>query len=88
MTWRAEQINDLAGLFGLNEMSKAAWSLCELLDLCSDGHANERSAIASHIRSLELLRAGDQVPEEERLAVLNGLSAVLDHFRNEAHPVS
>ncbi len=81
---RANEINALGGLFGLADMGRAAWSLCELIDIAEAGPPSTRAAMDAHVRSLRLLRAGDALPEDERKAVLEGLDKVLAHVRSEA----
>ncbi len=79
----ANRIFGLGGLFGLDDMGKVAWSLCELIDLSAGTAPSARAAIDAHVRSLRLLRFG-ALPEVERAAVLAGLDRLLAHVRGEA----
>lgn len=81
----ANQINALGALFGLAPMGKAAWSLCDLVDLCEANPPSAKAAIEAHVRSLQLLRAaGDTLSAEEQGAVLAGLERLIAHIRGEA----
>lgn len=68
----------LGGVFGLSDLSRAAYSLCELIDRTRDRGGPDPEALKVHVRSLKLLRLGEAVPEEERGKVLSGLTAVVD----------
>ena len=80
----ANQINTLGGLLGLGAMGEAAWSLCDLVDLCEANPPSARAAIDAHVKSLQLLRAGDALSPAEQGAVLAGLKRLLAHIRDEA----
>jgi hypothetical protein len=80
----ANQINALGALFGLNKMGKAAWSLCEVLDLLEVDLPSGRPAIDNHVRSLQILRTGPLLPEGEADALLAGLASLLEHIRMES----
>jgi hypothetical protein len=70
--------------FGLIGMGKAAWSLCELLDLLEVDLPSGRPAVDTHVRSLQILRSGALLPKAERRALLAGLSSLLAHVRTES----
>lgn len=76
---RANEALGLAGLFGLPDLGKAAYSLCELIDSRAEGKGCSPQALAVHVDSLRLLRAGDAIPAAERDKILAGLSAVVAH---------
>ena len=72
-------VMDAAGPFGLEDLCKAAFSLCELVDRCSrlDRPVDPRG-IAVHVQALRLLSAPGAIPMPARQAVLDGLQRVLD----------
>lgn len=80
----ANQIFSFGAMFGLEEMGKGAWSLCELIDISEQNPPSTRAAINAHVSSLRLLRAGDALPEDQRATVLAGLEQLLAHVRSEA----
>lgn len=77
----ANEAIGIAGVFGLPDLGKAAYSLCELIDSRPPGHGVGRRALDVHIDSLRLLRTGDIMPEPERAAMVAGLVAVVDHAK-------
>ena len=80
----ANRINALGALFGLAGMGKAAWSLCETIDIIGPGLPSARPAVDAHVRSLQILRAGATLPDAEGQALLAGLSSLTAHLRTEA----
>jgi hypothetical protein len=74
-------INGMAGHFGLEDMGKAAYSLCELIDASQENGGAERSAIMVHVESLMLLRQPEGLGEVGRKAMLEGLTKVVAHAR-------
>ena len=77
-------INATGALFGLAGMGKAAWSLCEVIDLLETDLPSGRPAIDAHVRSLRILRSGELLPAAEGEALLAGLASLLAHIRTEA----
>jgi hypothetical protein len=72
----SNRIIGLGGIFGFDELGKAAYSLCELV---SRFQANDRvdwPLIAVHVDGLKLLRNPDEHPAEQRRDVLEGLNRV------------
>ena len=80
----ANQINATGALFGLTGMGKAAWSLCEVLDLLETDLPSGRPAVDAHVRSLRILRSGELLPPAEGKVLLDGLASLLAHIRTEA----
>lgn len=78
---RANEAVGLAGLFGLPDLGKAAYSLCELIDSRPAGQGVGRQALDVHVESLRILRLGDAVPAVERENMVAGLIAVVDHAK-------
>ena len=74
---QSNHIVGLGGVFGLGDLSRAAYSLCDLVDRARDHGGPDRQALLVHVNSLKLLRLGDAVPAEERRKVLDGLTAVV-----------
>jgi hypothetical protein len=81
---RSNEALGLAGLFGLGDLSKAAYSLCELIDSRPAGQGVGREALEVHIDSLRLLRFGDAIPQAERDNMISGLAAVVAHGKRAA----
>jgi hypothetical protein len=81
---RANEAVGLAGVFGLPDLGKAAYSLCELIDSRPAGEGCSRQALDVHIDSLRLLRLGDAVPAAERDNMVAGLIAVVSHAKRTA----
>jgi len=80
----ANKINSTGALFGMAGMGKAAWSLCEVIDLLETDLPSGRPAVDAHVRSLRILRSGELLPEAEGQALLSGLASLLAHVRTEA----
>ena len=72
--------NDLigvAGVFSLNAVGDASYSLCELLDGLIETATWNWPAVEVHLNGLKLLRMlGENIGEAERDQVLAGLRAV------------
>ncbi|MBS0296726.1 MAG: Hpt domain-containing protein [Proteobacteria bacterium] len=79
----ANHINGTAGHFGLEDMGKAAYSLCDLIDAAQDSGGAERTAVMVHVESLALLRHPEGLGEVGRKAVLDGLAKVVSHARGK-----
>ena len=67
---RANDIHAVAGVFGLKDMSDAAFCLCELIDRLRDKATWFKPAIDVHLSSLRLLR---QPSDDERTDVVESL---------------
>jgi hypothetical protein len=76
----SNEVLGIAGLFGMPDLGKAAYSLCELID-SRGGQGCSRKALDVHIDSLRLLRFGDAVPQAERENMIAGLAAVVAHAK-------
>lgn len=72
----ANEIVGLGGVFGLPDLSQAAYSLCELIDQSAAGGPGVE-AVRVHIDALRLLRLGEAAPPAERRQVLEGLRDVV-----------
>jgi hypothetical protein len=70
MYQRANDIHAIAGVFGLAEMSDAAFCLCELIDRLRNQSAWSKPAVDVHLSSLRLLR---HPSKEDRAGVVEGL---------------
>ena len=72
-------VMDAAGPFGLDDLCKAAFSLCELVDRYTriDRSVDPRG-IQVHVQALRLLSTPGAVPPAARHTVLDGLNRVLD----------
>jgi hypothetical protein len=66
----------LGGVCGLDDLSQAAYSLCDLIDQAQPA-LPQPQAVQVHVDALRLLRHGPLVPEGERRQVLQGLSDVV-----------
>ncbi len=71
---RANEIGGLAGVYGLEAMGDAAFSLCELLDHLMTEDAWNAQAVAVHLNGLRLLRSITGPGEDNE--VLQGLRKV------------
>lgn len=68
----SNDIVGVAGMFDMNELGEAAFSLCELLDRLKSANQWDGPAVEVHVSSLALLRhAKPDTPENQ--AVLMGL---------------
>jgi len=72
---RSNDIHAIAGVFGLADMSTAAFCLCELVDRLRTKAAWSKPAIDVHLSSLRLLR---QPSDENRSGVVEGLKRLTD----------
>lgn len=77
----ASRVIDVSMFVTDTGVDKAAMSLCGLADSCSEQGAWRWDAVDVHLNALKLLRAmGDQLPSEQREAMLQGLYQV-SHYR-------
>ena len=67
---RGNDIHAVAGVFGLADMSAAAFCLCELVDRLRTQAAWSKPAVDVHLSSLHLLR---HPSKEDRASVVEGL---------------
>lgn len=74
----SNEMTGLAGLFGREDLGKAAHSLCELLDRTGSWERCSPVALKVHIDSLGLLRHPAALTEAELKAILGGLEKVVD----------
>lgn len=74
----------LAGVFGLKDLSAAAYSLCELIDSRPQDKGVEAKAMTVHVDSLRLLRQGDAIDPAQRQAMLDGLAKVVARSKRAA----
>lgn len=74
---RSNEIVGLGGVFGMQDLSAAAYSLCELVDRTRERGGPDRAAMAVHVNALRLLRMGVAVDEAERTRMLDGLASVV-----------
>jgi hypothetical protein len=74
----------LAGVFGLKDLSAAAYSLCELVDSRPPDSGVDPMAMMVHVDSLRLLRQGDTFDPTQREAMLHGLSQVVARAKRAA----
>ena len=74
---RSNEIVGLGGVFGMRDLSAAAYSLCELVDRTRERGGPDRQALAVHVSSLRLLRMGGAIEEAERAKMLDGLANVV-----------
>ena len=76
---RATAVLDAAGPFGLDDLCRAAFSLCELADRYSRGDMPaDRRSLEVHVHALRLLSHPEATPPEARQVVLDGLAKVLE----------
>ncbi len=78
------QIVSLAGTFGMSGLGRAAYSLCELIDVTLDADGCPRGEIRVHAESLQLLRHAERLGEAGEAAVLEGLAKIIRHAQGRA----
>ncbi len=74
----ASDIHGVAGVFGLEALGEAAFSLCELADRLRRSDRWSQDAIDVHISALRLLRHPESADDSNQ--VLRGLYQVLGRF--------
>jgi uncharacterized protein YuzB (UPF0349 family) len=75
----ANEVFALAGVFGMAQLGKAAYSLCELIDRSRDAGKWSNPAFDAHMNALRLLRfEPTDADRTVREAVLGGLREVVD----------
>jgi hypothetical protein len=74
---RSNEIVGMGGVFGMPDLSAAAYSLCELVDRTRDHGGPSQDALAVHVDSLRLFRLGQAITDEQRRAMLAGLADVV-----------
>ena len=75
---------DSVGPFGLDDVSAAAFSLCDLSDRLRSAGRNDPASIEVHVRSLRLLLQLPQDAVAGRREVLDGLERVVARFPKPA----
>lgn len=75
---RASEVVELAGLYGLTGLGRAAYSLCDLADTLRAGGRTNAAAVAVHLEALRLLRHAD---DAVAAPILDGLKAVAARVR-------
>lgn len=75
----------LAGLFGREDLGKAAHSLCELLDRAGDWERCPAVALRVHVDSLLLLRHPDALSPPQLAEILDGLAKVVQRTTHAEH---
>jgi chemotaxis protein histidine kinase CheA len=75
----ANELAGTAGVFGLAGLGRAAYSLCELLDVLKTAASWNAAAVTVHLEGLRLLRGADEaaMPPEATAAILAGLDKVV-----------
>jgi hypothetical protein len=69
---------EVAGVFGMNPLSEAAFSLCDLLDRFKTLRRYSYPALVVHLQALQALRASPDEPGPEAKTMLDGLRRVVD----------
>ena len=72
---RANDIHAVAGVFGLKDMSDAAFCLCELIDRLRDKASWIKPAVDVHLSSLRLLR---HPSDDDRTGVVESLKRLTE----------
>ena len=80
----ASAIVDSAGLFDLEDVGQAAYSLCELVDRLGHARVWDGPAVQVHVGSIRLLRGLPADAARERAQLLAGLNAVTAKYAVEA----
>ena len=79
----SSSVLDHAGLFDLEDVGRAAYSLCELVDRMQERGVWDASAVTVHVGSMRLLREMGQGDPLQRAELLRGLAAVVAKFSAE-----
>jgi len=79
----ASAIVENAGLFDLEDVGQAAYSLCELVDRFGQKRVWDGRSIEVHVGSIRMLRGLPEAATAERAQLLTGLNAVLAKFATE-----
>jgi len=83
----SNDIVGIAGVAGLGDMGKAAFSFCDLLDVFIDQGGWNAAAVEVHMNGLKLLRTmSDKIGEAGRAQILEGLFAVVKRIKADANP--
>jgi len=69
---------EVAGVFGMNPLSEAAFSLCDLLDRFKTLDRYSYPALMVHLQALQALRTAPDANGPETQAMLEGLHRVVD----------
>jgi hypothetical protein len=72
----SSEVLDLAGVYGMEELGQAAFSLCELLDNLAARKMWNWPAVQVHLNGLLLLADPANAPPEARSHVVEGLRQV------------
>ena len=85
----SNDIVGIAGVAGLGDMGKAAFSFCDLLDVFIEQGGWNAAAVEVHMNGLKLLRTmSDKIGEAGRAQILEGLFAVVKRIKASANPPS
>ena len=77
----------IAGVAGLGDMGRAAFSFCDLLDAFIDQGGWNAAAVEVHMNGLKLLRTmSDKIGEAGRAQILEGLFAVVKRIKAAGPP--
>jgi hypothetical protein len=80
----ANRVVGMAGVFGLGDLGRAAYCLCELVDSRPEGAGVDPVAMGVHVESLRILRQGEALPAVQREAMVEGLLAVVARAKRAA----
>ena len=72
----SSEVLDIAGLFGMDELGQAAFSLCELLDFLASHRAWNWPAVQVHLHGLLMLADPAKTTPASRAAMVEGLRQV------------
>ena len=73
---RANEVLEIAGVFGMQELGDAAFSLCDLVDRFRTFERWNLPALEVHLQGLRALRAAAGIDDAATGAVLDGLRQV------------
>jgi HPt (histidine-containing phosphotransfer) domain-containing protein len=80
------EVLEIAGVFGMPELSQAAYSLCDLLDNLRTRKVWNWPAVQVHLNGLLLLSDPAHVPPEARKSVVDGLLQVCQRIAGAKPP--
>ena len=74
----ANRILAIAGVFDLNELGDASYSLCELVSRMDESGIWKRDMVLIHVDAIQVMRNPDQHGEAQREALRAGLRQLLE----------
>jgi hypothetical protein len=84
----ANSLGGIAGVFGFPAMGRAAYGLCDLMDLFEAGGPINLKALGVHLNALELFRHPASLSDAEVTATLDHMAHLRAHLASKSHAAS